>query len=171
MGEVYKARHAKLQRDVALKVLSSRIESDPIALDRLQREARTIAALNHPHIVTIYAVEEFEGRAFVSMELVDGSTLADLLPAGGLPPDVLLKYAIHALSAAHAQGITHRDLKPSNVMTSVDVSKPAISRQGKTGIFSGRRDQVEFYFVGSPVRKSVWTFVRQLRCPHLSTCA
>jgi serine/threonine protein kinase len=123
MGEVYKARDTKLQRDVALKVLSSPVESEPVALDRLQREARTIAALNHPHIVTIYAVEAFEGHTFLSMELVDGSTLGDLLPSGGLPLDVFLKYAIplaDALSAAHAQGIIHRDLKPSNVMITKD---------------------------------------------------
>jgi serine/threonine protein kinase len=123
MGEVYKARDTKLQRDVALKVLTARIESDPDAIARFHREARAIAALNHPHIVTIYAVEEIDGRVFLAMELIDGGTLADLIPPDGLPLDAVMKYAIplaDALSAAHAQGITHRDLKPANVMVTKD---------------------------------------------------
>src|SRR5712691_416353 len=105
MGEVYRARDSKLHREVALKVIPSRVDSDLATLDRFQREARTAAALNHPHIVTIYAVEEFDGRVFLAMEFVDGHTLADLIPSDGLPIDTLLKHAIplaDALSAAHA---------------------------------------------------------------------
>jgi eukaryotic-like serine/threonine-protein kinase len=110
MGEVYRARDTKLQRDVALKLLPTHPEPDPVALDRFQREARALAALNHPNIVTIYAVDEIEGQAFLAMELIHGPTLADLLPAGALPLDTVLNYAIpiaEALSSAHAQGITH----------------------------------------------------------------
>ena len=123
MGDVYKARDTKLQRDVALKALPARIEADPDAIARFHREARAIAALNHPHIVTIYAVEEIDGRVFLAMELIDGSTLADLIPPSGLPLDAVMSYAIplaDALGAAHAQGITHRDLKPANVMVTKD---------------------------------------------------
>src|SRR5258705_1736922 len=123
MGEVYRARDTKLQRSVAIKLLPTEIDRDPDALERFHREARAIAALSHPNIVTIYAVEEIDGRVLLAMELVDGSTLADLIPSDGLPLDAVLKYAIplaDALSAAHAQGITHRDLKPSNVMVTKD---------------------------------------------------
>ncbi len=123
MGEVYRARDTRLQRIVAIKLLPTDIDRDPDAIERFHREARAIAALSHPNIVTIYAVEEIDGRALLAMELVDGSTLADLIPSEGLPLDAVLKYAIpmaDALSAAHAQGITHRDLKPSNVMVTKD---------------------------------------------------
>jgi serine/threonine protein kinase len=84
MGEVYRARDTKLHRDVALKVLSSRIETDPMALARFEREARAVAALNHPNVVTIYGVEEVEGRAFLAMELVEGATLDALILTRGL---------------------------------------------------------------------------------------
>src|SRR5713101_5903853 len=123
MGEVYRARDTKLQREVAIKLLARRIESDPTAVERFGREARAIAALNHPNVVTIYAVEEYDGRIVLAMELVEGPTLGDLIREGGLPLDTVLKYAIplaDALSAAHAHGITHRDLKPSNVMITRD---------------------------------------------------
>ena len=109
MGEVYRARDTKLQRDVAIKLLVSRIDADPDAIERFHREARAVAALNHPSIVTIYAIEEIDGQALIAMELVDGSTLAELIPSGGLSLEVILKYAIplaDALSAAHAQGIS-----------------------------------------------------------------
>jgi hypothetical protein len=104
MGEVYRARDTKLHRDVALKVLSSRIETDPTALARFEREARAVAALNHPNVVTIYAVEEVEGRAFLAMELVEGATLDALIPTRGLPVEGVLEHAIplaDALAAAH----------------------------------------------------------------------
>src|SRR2546423_7152015 len=77
MGEVYRARDTKLQRDVALKLLPTHPEPDPVAFDRFQREARALAALNHPNIVTIYAVDEIDGQAFLAMELINGPTLAD----------------------------------------------------------------------------------------------
>ncbi len=119
MGEVYRARDTKLQRDVALKVLPPDTAADPERRQRFEREARAVAALNHPNIVTIYSVDDVDGRLFLTMELVDGQPLCELIRPGGLPLDRLLEIATplaDAVSAAHARGITHRDLKPANVM-------------------------------------------------------
>jgi TolB-like protein/Flp pilus assembly protein TadD len=119
MGEVYRARDPRLKRDVALKVLPAELASKPERLERFQREAETLAALNHPHIVTIFSVEEAEGLHFLTMELVEGQTLTKVIPRGGLPLPRLFRIAIpltEAVSAAHEKGITHRDLKPGNVM-------------------------------------------------------
>ena len=121
MGEVYRATDTKLGRDVALKVLPPDLARDPERLARFQREARAVAALNHPHIVTIFSVEEVEGVHFLTMELVEGRTLDRRIPAGGLPLEEIIEIAgalADALSAAHERGIMHRDLKPSNVMVS-----------------------------------------------------
>jgi Tol biopolymer transport system component len=123
MGEVYAAEDTKLQRRVALKVLPSEMAADPERLQRFQREARAIAALNHPNVVTIYSVEEAGGIQFLTMELVEGKTLGELIPAGGLPLEALLRLAVplsDAVAAAHEQGIVHRDLKPANVMLATD---------------------------------------------------
>jgi serine/threonine protein kinase len=119
MGEVYRANDTKLGRDVALKVLSAQMAHDPNRLARFQREARSVAALNHPHIVTIFSVEEAEGVNFLTMELVEGQSLERLIPAGGLPVERIVEIAsalADALTAAHEKGIVHRDLKPANVM-------------------------------------------------------
>jgi Tol biopolymer transport system component/predicted Ser/Thr protein kinase len=119
MGEVYRAVDLRLQREVALKVLSAAKASDPVRRERFEREARAVAALNHANIVTIYSVDDADGRLFLTMELVNGRPLSDLIYAGGLPLDRLLAIAMplaDAVSAAHARGITHRDLKPANVM-------------------------------------------------------
>jgi serine/threonine protein kinase/tetratricopeptide (TPR) repeat protein len=119
MGEVYRATDTKLGRDVALKVLPTDMARDPERLARFQREARAVAAINHPHIVTIYAVEEADGVHFLTMELVEGLSLDRLIPEGGLPVEGILHVATaiaEALSAAHDKGIVHRDLKPANVM-------------------------------------------------------
>jgi serine/threonine protein kinase/tetratricopeptide (TPR) repeat protein len=118
MGEVYRARDARLGRDVALKVLPPEA-AGAHRLKRFQREARTVAKLNHPHIVTIYTVEEADRKHFLTMELVEGVALTQLIPEGGLPLDDFFHFAIplaDALAAAHEQGIVHRDLKPANVM-------------------------------------------------------
>jgi serine/threonine protein kinase len=109
MGEVYRAKDTKLGREVAIKVLPQHLAADPERLARFEREAKVLAALNHPNIAAIYGVEE---RAFV-MELVEGETLK-----GQLPVETALGYArqiADALEAAHDKGITHRDLKPANV--------------------------------------------------------
>jgi serine/threonine protein kinase/tetratricopeptide (TPR) repeat protein len=123
MGDVYRATDSKLGRDVALKVLPAEVACDPERLARFQREARAVAALNHPHIVTIHSVEEADGVHFFTMELVEGQTLDRLIPASGLPVERILQIAgamAEALAAAHEKGIVHRDLKPGNVMVTND---------------------------------------------------
>ncbi|MGO9360747.1 MAG: protein kinase domain-containing protein [Xanthobacteraceae bacterium] len=123
MGEVYRATDTKLGRDVALKVLPAQMAADPDRLARFRREARAVATLNHPHIVTIFSVEEADGIHFLTMELVEGQTLDRLTPASGLPVDRIIEIAAalsDALVAAHEKGIVHRDLKPANVMVTTD---------------------------------------------------
>ena len=119
MGEVYRARDSRLNRVVALKVLRDTAALDPERRDRFEREARAVAALNHPHIVTIHSVETVDGVPLLTMELVEGRALCEVIPKGGLPLADVLKIAIavaDAVAAAHQKGITHRDLKPGNVM-------------------------------------------------------
>ena len=123
MGEVYAAEDTRLGRRVALKVLSRELAMDADRRERFEREARAVAALNHPNIVTIYSVEEAGGVPFLTLELVEGRTLDALIPPGGLPVDRILAYAIplaDAVGAAHQRGVTHRDLKPGNVMIGDD---------------------------------------------------
>src|SRR5688572_11940133 len=123
MGEVYLADDTRLNRRVALKVLSADLGADPSRRERFEREARAAAALNHPNIVTIHSVEEIDGIPFLTLELVDGQTLGDIIPAGGLPLDRVLDLSIalaDGVGAAHQRGITHRDLKPANVMLTSD---------------------------------------------------
>ena len=119
MGEVYRAEDTKLGRDVALKVLPPDMAADRDRLERFRREATTVAALNHPNIVTIYSVEVAEDIHFLTMELVEGKTLDALLPSGGFSLERFFDLATpiaDALANAHARGIVHRDLKPANVM-------------------------------------------------------
>jgi serine/threonine protein kinase len=119
MGEVYVAEDTKLQRRVALKVLPKEMAADPERRSRFEREARAVAALSHPNIVTVYSVEEADGVHFITMELVEGKTLAKVLPRNGFSLGELLEIAIplaDAVSSAHRTGITHRDLKPDNIM-------------------------------------------------------
>ena len=119
MGEVYRAADTRLNRHVALKVLSPEHALRPHSVERFRREACSVAALNHPNIVTIYSVEEHEGLHFLTMELVQGKILSSLIPPEGLPLRRLLEIAAplaEALEAAHERGIVHRDLKPANVM-------------------------------------------------------
>ncbi|MGC1647242.1 MAG: protein kinase [Candidatus Sulfotelmatobacter sp.] len=121
MGEVYRATDAKLGRDVALKVLPAEMAQDPERLARFRREAKALAQLDHPNIVTIYSVEESEGVHFLTMQLVEGQPLDRLICAGGLPLEQIVEIASalgEALAAAHEKGIVHRDLKPANVMVS-----------------------------------------------------
>ncbi len=119
MGEVYRARDTTLGRDVALKVLPAAFAADADRVARFQREAHTLAALNHPHIVTIFSIEEHDDMPFMTMELIEGSTLDKVIPDGGLALARFFDIAIalaDALSAAHRKHIIHRDLKPTNVM-------------------------------------------------------
>jgi Tol biopolymer transport system component len=124
MGEVYRARDARLGREVAIKVLPAEKFSDPARRARFEREARAVAALNHPHIVTIHEIETADGVDFIVMEYVPGQTLDSVIPKHGMPWKEALRVAIpiaDALAAAHAKGIVHRDLKPANV---------AVTREG-----------------------------------------
>jgi serine/threonine protein kinase/Flp pilus assembly protein TadD len=119
MGEVYSAIDSKLGREVALKVLPPAMAGSPERLARFQREARSVAALNHPNIVTLYSVEHADDVHFLTMELVSGHPLDHLIPESGLPADRVVAIALalsEALCAAHEKGIVHRDLKPANVM-------------------------------------------------------
>ena len=123
MGEVYRAEDTRLRRNVALKVLPGAWASDLVRLERFQREAEAVAALNHPHIVTIHSVEESEGTRFLTMELVEGESLERALSPDGLPlPQVfdIGEALADALAAAHEKGVVHRDLKPANVMLTRD---------------------------------------------------
>jgi eukaryotic-like serine/threonine-protein kinase len=119
MGEVYKARDPRLNRLVALKLLPASAANDTERRERFEREAQAVAALNHPGIVTIHSVEQADAQFFLTMELVDGRSLAEGMAPTGLPLDRLLKIAISvadAMAAAHQKGVTHRDLKPANIM-------------------------------------------------------
>ena len=123
MGEVYRAKHIKLRRDVAIKVLPREFASDAERLQRFEREARSASALNHPNIVTIYDIAEHEGTTYIAMELVEGRTLRELLADGPLPVAKTIALATQicdGLGKAHAAGIVHRDLKPDNVMVTDD---------------------------------------------------
>ena len=123
MGEVYRARDTRLDRDVAIKILPETFAHDPERVARFQREAKTLAALNHPNIGGIYGVEEANGVAALVLELVEGPTLADRIAQGAIPLDEALPIArqiAEALEAAHEQGIVHRDLKPANIKLRFD---------------------------------------------------
>ena len=123
MGEVYRARDTKLGRDIALKVLPAEMAQDPERLARFRREAKALAQLDHPNIVTIHSVEESDGVHFLTMQLVEGQPLDRLIPKGGLPVEQIVEIASalgDALAAAHEKGIVHRDLKPANVMVTND---------------------------------------------------
>jgi Tol biopolymer transport system component len=118
MGEVYRARDTKLQREVAIKVLSDALARDPEYLGRFEREARVLASLEHPNIAAIHGLEEFGGVRYLVLELIAGETLAEKLAAGPLPLETALDVArqiAEALEAAHDKDIVHRDLKPANV--------------------------------------------------------
>src|SRR6266508_197646 len=123
MGEVYDAYDPRLRRHVALKILPAQVAADPGCRARFEREAQAVAALSHPNIVTIHSVEEADGVPFLTMELVSGRPLTEMIPSGGLPLDRLLQIGIplaNAIAAAHARGITHRDLKPANILLTND---------------------------------------------------
>jgi eukaryotic-like serine/threonine-protein kinase len=120
---VYRARDSRLDRDVAIKILPATFAHDADRLARFEREAKTLAALNHPHIASIYGVEEGSGIRGLVLELVDGPTLADRIAQGAIPIDEALSIAhqvIDALEAAHEAGIIHRDLKPANIKLRTD---------------------------------------------------
>ena len=123
MGEVYRARDARLGRTVALKVLPSDVASDPGRRQRFEQEARAASALNHPNILSVFDTGECESLVYIVSELIDGDALRDMLKDGALPPAKVIDIGAQvadALAAAHAAGIVHRDLKPENIMVTRD---------------------------------------------------
>jgi eukaryotic-like serine/threonine-protein kinase len=123
MGEVYRAHDARLGRDVAIKVLPSSFSSDPGRRQRFAQEARAAAALNHPNILSIYDIGEWQGAPYIVSELLAGETLRDRLKGGALPTRKAVDYALQVtrgLAAAHDRGIVHRDLKPENIFLTED---------------------------------------------------
>src|SRR5918999_2360676 len=123
MGDVYRARDSRLKRDVALKFLPDAVAADPERLARFEREAQALAALKHPHIASIYGIEEKSGVRALVLELAEGETLAERIARGPLPvPEAvaIARQIADALEAAHQQGIVHRDLKPANIQIAHD---------------------------------------------------
>src|SRR5256714_2361218 len=119
MGEVYRARDTRLDRTVAVKVLSAHLADNQDVRQRFEREARAVSSLNHPHICALYDVGNQDGVEYLVMEFLEGETLAARLAKGALPIAQVIRYGIEitdALEKAHRSGIIHRDLKPSNVM-------------------------------------------------------
>ena len=119
MGEVYRARDARLERTVAIKVLPLELSNDPIRKQRFEREAKTISSLNHPHICVVHDVGSQDGIDYLVMECVEGETLTKRLEKGALPIEQVLNFGVQigdALDKAHRSGIVHRDLKPGNIM-------------------------------------------------------
>jgi eukaryotic-like serine/threonine-protein kinase len=119
MGEVYRARDTRLDRDVAVKVLSGHFVSNPSLKERFEREARTISQLSHPNICLLYDVGSQNGTDYLVMEYLEGETLAQRLERGPLSLDEVLRYGAQvadALDKAHQQGVIHRDLKPGNII-------------------------------------------------------
>ena len=158
MGEVYRARDTKLGRDVAIKVLSDSLANDPGRLARFEREAKILAALNHPHIVTIYSIEQADGILFLTMELVEGRTLDHMIGRGGVSLAQFFDISIalaDALAAAHRKHLTHRDLKPANVMVSdegrVKVLDFGLARSAEPGGAEADETRLQLTKVGSIV--------------------
>jgi serine/threonine protein kinase len=119
MGEIYKARDTRLNRFVAMKALSAGMAADPDRRLRFVQEAQAVSALNHPNIITIYDIVDDGATQYMVIEFVDGKTLLELIPKGGMPVPLVIRYAsqiAEALCTAHAAGIVHRDLKPANIM-------------------------------------------------------
>ena len=136
MGEVYRARDPRLNREVAIKVLPNLVAHDPERLARFEREAKTLASLNHPHIAQIYGVEDSGAMRALVMEFVEGPTLGDRLAAGPLPIDEGVRIArqiAQALEAAHERGIVHRDVKPANIKITLGGTVKVLDLPSRSG--------------------------------------
>ena len=155
MGEVYRARDTQLNRDVALKILPEAFASDPERLARFEREARTLAALNHAHIAHIHGLEESDGVRALVLEFVDG-TLADRIARGPIPITqafAIARQIAEALEAAHDQSIIHRDLKPANIKVRPDGTVKVLDfglAKALDPTFAGTADLTELPTVTSP---------------------
>jgi eukaryotic-like serine/threonine-protein kinase len=126
MGEVYRARDTRLDRDVAIKILPEQLSKDPMRKERFEREAKTISSLNHPHICVLHDIGSQDGTDYLVMECVEGETLAKRLEKGSLPLEQVLKFGAQiadALDKAHRSGVVHRDLKPGNIMLTATGAK------------------------------------------------
>jgi eukaryotic-like serine/threonine-protein kinase len=151
MGEVWRARDPRLEREVAVKVLPAELAADRERLSRFEREARALAALSHPSIVTIYSVEEAAGTRFLTMELVEGETLERRIPTEGMTLERFLSIAIplaEALAEAHLRGVLHRDLKPANVMVTAQ-GRVKILDFGLAKLAQGQPDDLTMAETGS----------------------
>ena len=148
MGEVYRARDTRLDRTVAIKVLPSDVAANADIRERFEREARAVAALNHPHICTLHDVGQQDGVDFLVMEFLEGETLAERLKKGAVPIPQALQYAMQiadALDKAHRAGIIHRDLKPGNIMLTKSgaklldfgLAKAGAAGPGTSGVVAG----------------------------------
>src|SRR5512146_3102453 len=147
MGEVYRARDTRLDRTVAIKILSSHLSSTPALRQRFEREARAISSLQHPHICVLHDLGSDNGTDYLVMEYLDGESLADRLARGPLRLNEALKIAAEiaeALAIAHRQGIVHRDLKPGNIMLTRSGAKLTdfgLAKLASTGAASSTIDQ------------------------------
>ena len=143
MGEVYRARDIRLDRIVAIKVLAPDLSSSPELKQRMEREARAISSLNHPHICQLYDIGSQDSAGYLVMEFLEGETLAERLRKGALPLNETLKIGIaiaEALTVAHRQGIVHRDLKPGNIMLTKGGAKLmdfGLAKSAGTGVPAG----------------------------------
>src|SRR3990172_8686646 len=154
MGEVFLAEDRELERRVALKFLAPALREDAAAMARLKREAKAAAALDHPYVCKVYDIGEADGRAFISMEFVDGETLGARLEKGPLPTREALRLAVEiteALERAHAGGIVHRDLKPAKALR-----RGAAAWWGRRGICRRSSFAGTPWTSGATSSRSVW---------------
>ena len=161
MGEVYRARDPRLDREVAIKVLPAALARDPDALARFEREAMTVAKLSHPNILAIHEFGRDDGTAFVVMELVPGETLRARLERGALPSRRAVAYALQiarGIAAAHARNIVHRDLKPENVMITLDDQVKVLDFGLAKSVDPAQSDMTRGAGVGTSVGTVLGTF-------------
>ena len=161
MGEVYRARDPRLDREVAIKVLPAALAKDPDALARFEREAMTVAKLSHPNILAIHEFGRDDGTAFVVMELVPGETLRARLERGALPSRRAVAYALQiarGIAAAHARNIVHRDLKPENVMITLDDQVKVLDFGLAKSVDPAQSDMTRGAGVGTSVGTVLGTF-------------
>ena len=146
MGVVYLARDTKLDRDVAIKALPTELSKDADRLERFEREAKLLASLNHPHIATIFGLEEADGNQYLILEYIEGETLAERLDRGAIPVAEALpiaKQIAEAIESAHDKGVIHRDLKPANIKFTSGEGRHALLGAARADHRSGRRTEEE----------------------------